>query len=430
MERAFHLPGRAPPRTRTVAFGGARLSVADLSAEEMRELLAALRARAPGDRGSDVSRARAVTAAARRFLDRGDPLRRRALDALPALTGFSTEMMEEALPRLFVPLAEQALLGVTSRFSSPAVGLLGIVSAGNLPGVALAKTALALTAGSACLVKTAAGEPLLSVLFAEALSEVHPALASLLAVLWWEGGAAACEDAFLRGVDSIVAYGSDHAVAALEARAGRKVVPYGHKLSVAVVRLAGACEPPSLAAAAALDVALYDQLGCLSPQCLYTIGGSSEQCAAFVEHLVGALDRLDRRLPPGAVTEAEAGAIRRLCDEYEWRALGGERVSLRGGVRWAVIDDPTAGFRPSPLHRMAIVRRLETLEELPAALGEWLPHVESVGIGPWPDPGAAAMLAARGIPRVAPLGGMQSPDLGWRQGGRDPMAGIIPGEIA
>ncbi|MBI2962400.1 MAG: hypothetical protein HYY35_01480 [Deltaproteobacteria bacterium] len=428
MESAFHLPGPAPSRTRTVAFAGVPLSVAELSGEDMRALLAALRARP--DRASPAARARAVAAAARRFLDRGDPLRRRALAALPALTGFSQAMIEQALPRAFGPLRERDLLGVATRRSSPAVDLVGIVSAGNLPGVALAKAALALAAGAACLVKTASGEPLLAVLFAEALSEVDPSLATSLAVLWWEGGRGACEAEFLRGADSIIAYGSDAAVGALRALAGRKVVGHAHRLSVAVVRLDVPRAAPPPAEAAALDVALYDQLGCLSPQCLYTVGGSLAQRAAFLEQLARALGELDRRLPSGARDASQAVAVRRLRDEYEWRALGGEPVSLRGGAGWTVIDDPTAGFRPSPLHRTVIVRRLDALEQLAAALGEWLPRVESVGMDPWPDPEAAAWIARRGVPRVAPLGSMQSPGLDWRQGGRDPMAGIIQGEIA
>ncbi len=429
MERAFHLPGGAPRRTRIVTFAGAPLSVAEISADDMRALLAGLRACAGA--GAPAARARAVAAAARRFLDRGDPLRRRALDALPALTGFSAEMIEEALPRVFGPLSERALLGVAVRAAFPAVGVVGIVSAGNLPGVALAKTALALTAGAACAVKTASGEPLLAALFAEALSEVDPPLAASLAVLWWEGGTGGCEEEFLRGVDSIVAYGADRAIEALSARAEPKVLGHGHKLSVGVVLLDERGDgPPPPAAAAALDVALYDQLGCLSPQCLYVVGGSPADRSRFVECLAVALDELDRRLPPGALDPAEAMAIRRLRDEYEWRALGGEPVSLRGGARWTVIDDSTAGFRPSALHRTVIVRGLAALDELPAALGEWLPRVESVGIYPWPNPDAAAKIAAHGIPRAAPLGSMQSPDLEWRQGGRDPMAGILQEAIA
>jgi Acyl-CoA reductase (LuxC) len=425
MKRAFYLPPGSSARVRPRAFGKLVLSVAEPSPREMRELLDRLGRGAPRDRAGLVRRARALAAAARRFVDPRDRLRQRALDNLPALTGFSPKMVEAALPRIFEAIAEAPLVEIASRCAAPVARIVGIVSAGNLPGVAVAKAALALTAGASCVVKTAAGEPLLMPLFAEALVEEAADVASALAVLWWAGGAAPCEGEFFRGIDSLIAYGSDAAIGALAAVAPATFVGHGHKLSIAVARLGGFAQSQSLASDAALDIALYDQLGCLSPQCIFTVGGDPAERGRFLDALSAALADLDLRLPPGELSEASALAVHRLRDEYEWRAIGGEEVSVRGvSGRWAVIDDPTEAFRPSPLHRTIVVRRLETLAELRRALGGWLPRVESVGIGPWPAPEAVAELEALGVPRIVSLGRMQSPDLGWRQGGTDPMAGI------
>jgi hypothetical protein len=393
---------------------------------------------------SSVCSAATLARAARRFLDADDPLRRRAADALSALTGFSRPMIEDALPRVFTPLADPGALARAAGTAQPVVRLLGIVGAGNVLGVPLFKTALALAAGAACMVKPATGEPLLSVLFAQALSEADPELAGALAVVWWPGGStestgstgsdesAACENEFLSGVDSLVAYGSDETIASL-ARRVRRFVGHGHKLSLGIVRLQEGADVRSLAADAATDVALYDQLGCLSPQSLYTVGGDTRSRSAFVDHLAAALDDVAQRWPAGEAADPQALAIRRLRDEYEWRELAGESVSLRtgsAGASWTLVDDPSGGFRPSPLHRTIFVRRLERLDELPRALGEWLPRVECLGMGPWPGPRVDRALSTLGIPRLAPLGCMQSPDLGWRQGGFDPMAGIIAGEAS
>src|SRR5204862_304125 len=84
----------------------------------------------------------------------------------------------------------------------------------------------------------------------------------------------------------------------------------------------------------------------------------------------------------------------RLRDEYEWREVGGEDVSLRAGKEWTILEDPIPGFRPSPLHRTIFVRPLEAIAGLRAALGTWLPRVECVGMGPWPDAETARSLAA------------------------------------
>jgi acyl-CoA reductase-like NAD-dependent aldehyde dehydrogenase len=429
MERAFHLPPGWRLAERPHRFGEGSLLVAEVPAKAVAALVAELGRRADRRIDGATRRARAIARAARRFLDRGDPLRRRAIEALPTLTGFSRPMIEEALPRAFAPITETALAGEVARSRGEPVAVLGIVSAGNIPFVALPKAVLALAAGCSCVVKTAAGDPLSMVLFAEALSEVDDDLGSRLAVLWWAGGVAACEPEFLRAIDSVVAYGSNEAIRALAPAVRGCFVGHGHKLSFALVRLGHEADPRALAEAAALDVVLYDQLGCLSPQCVYTLGGATAERRAFVDRLEEALGDLDRRLPPGELPEASALAVRRLRDEYEWREIGGEAVRVRGAVgRWTLIDDPTPAFRPSPLHRTILVRRLDSLSALRGALGDWLPLIESAGMGPWPDPQAAAELASLGLPRLARLGEMQSPDLGWRQGGLAPMAGIEPGE--
>jgi Acyl-CoA reductase (LuxC) len=428
MERAFHLPGSPPVPTNAAAFAAGSLAVADFSGGDMRSLLQRLRAGA-GD-STAAERSQAIAAAARRFLDPGDSLRRRAVAALPPVSGFSQAMVEDALPLVFTPLADAAALQRAAATRRPTVGLVGIVAAGNVLGVPLFKTALALAAGAACVVKPATGEPLLAALFAQALEESDPALAGAHAVVWWPGGSGGrrgCEDAFLSGVDSLIAYGSDDTIAALAARV-RRFVGHGHKLSIGVVSLDRDGDVEQLAEGAARDISLYDQLGCLSPQSLYTVGGDPRRRAAFIDRLAAALGDVARRWPPGDVPEPHALAVRRLRDEYEWRELQGERVSLRAGADggWTLIDDPTCGFRPSPLHRTIFVRHLDALEAWAEALGKWLPRVECVGMGPEVDRAPSVV----GIPRLAALGCMQSPDLDWRQGGLEPMAGIIAEETS
>jgi Acyl-CoA reductase (LuxC) len=249
--------------------------------------------------------------------------------------------------------------------------------------------------------------------------------------LWWEGGSNPCEAEFLRGVDSLVAYGSDDAIESLAARGPRRFVGHRHKLSIALVRLDRVEDLAEIADAAAVDVTLYDQLGCLSPQSIFTVAGTSERRRDLVEELSRALSEAERRWPPGFLPEGQALAIRRLRDEYEWRGIRGEAVSVRGGgdvESWTIIDDPASGFQPSPLHRTIFVRHLDSLAALPFALGAWLPRTESAGMAPWPDAESRRVASALGIPRLAPLGAMQSPDLAWRQGGWEPMAGIRAGE--
>jgi hypothetical protein len=431
MERAFHARGFRFGTERVERFGVSSLGVVDPSPEEIRALVQALRAGSPRPGGGLRWRARALARAASRFLDPGDAVRRRALDALPAITGFSPAMIEAALPRIFSVIDERSIEAVAESVAVRFVPLLGIVSAGNIPGVALPQAVLALAAGSSCIVKTASGEPLLMALFAEALGAVSPDVAASLAVVWWRGGSVARDRALAVGVDSLVVYGSDDAVAAWSAYGPRRMLPHGHRASVAVVRLVDdAATLSSLAAAAAADVAMYDQLGCLSPQCLFAIGSVAAR-NAFVGRLAAALDAEEHRMPLGRVPDEHAILIRRLRDEYEWREIRGEPVAVLHGAepaRWTIVADEKPEFRASPLYRTIVIRRVASASDLSRAIGAWLPRIESAGIGPWPDPEVLQSLA--GIPRRVPLGTMQSPDLGWRQGGVGPMAAIIDGKGA
>jgi hypothetical protein len=173
---------------------------------------------------------------------------------------------------------------------------------------------------------------------------------------------------------------------------------------------------------------MYDQLGCLSPQVLFTIGEDHALREAFTDALARSLADLARRIPRGDVPEAAVLGVRRLRDEYEWREIRGDRVHLRasrGDVLWTVIDDAELRFRGSPLYRTIFVRALANASELRGAVEEVLPHLECAGLAPWPDEDLERAVSACGLPHIAPLGRMQSPTLGWRQGGMSPMAGII-----
>lgn len=424
--RAGWLPPGAEPREREESFGKRRLLVPDLAPVEIHALLGRLRRRAETLPARD-DRIAAIARAALRFLDPADPLARRAADLLPGVTGFSPEMIREVLPRIFAALDEATLGGIVAEARGAVHPLVAIVAAGNVPGVALPKMALALAAGSACLVKCAQGEPVLAPLFAAALAAESAALGSATAVAWWKGGANAWEEEVQRTADSLIAYGSDEAIAGIARRAPATFVAHGHRLSIALVDLARAVTVEPIAEAAALDVTLYDQLGCLSPQCIYVTGGDAAGRAAFVAALARSLERLARLLPRGEAPAEASAAIRRVRDEIEWRELAGEPVRVLAsdtGTTWTVIEEASEGFRPSPLYRTIFVRPLARAEGLRAALGAALRRVECAGVAPWPHEEIASALAASGIANVVPLGRMQSPTLRWRQGGNPPLAGI------
>src|SRR5262249_15110338 len=138
----------------------------------------------------------------------------------------------------------------------------------------------ALLVKSPCLVKTAAEEPVLPVLFARSLAQEAPWLGEALAVLHWPGEDADVGAAALKDAEAVIAYGSDTSLASLRAWTplGTRFQAHGHRIGFGVIgrealTLGGVDDT---AARAARDVALFDQQGCMSPQYFYVEEGGEE----------------------------------------------------------------------------------------------------------------------------------------------------------
>src|SRR5262249_59665049 len=112
----------------------------------------------------------------------------------------------------------------------------------------------------------------------------------------------------------LVATGPDLTVGGLPRRLGDRVVAHGERSSIVVVGRDGAPDCDALAPQVAMDVALHDQRGCLSPHAVYVDGDTH----AFAERLAAALDTLAGPLPPGPLEVEERAAHRAAVGEAEW----------------------------------------------------------------------------------------------------------------
>lgn len=293
------------------------------------------------------------------------------------------------------------------------------VLSGNIPGLGFAPIALSLALRSAVLVKCAAGDPYSPAAFARSVAAIDPALARCLVVCDWRGGDVDVEEVAF-AADVVVASGSDAAIAAIARRVRGRFFGHGHKVSFAFV----ARELPggigALAARLAFDVALWDQQGCLSPQlCLVEAGGAAD-AAAFAAALAAALDRIAVELPPRRLDLDERAAVAAFRDEAEWQpGTARDRLFAAADGRWAVSLEYMPRFRPTCLNRCIRVVAIDDAGALPALLAPHRAHLECAGLAAAPPREAelAALLGAAGVHRVCALGTMQTPDLGWRQGG-------------
>ena len=311
--------------------------------------------------------------------------------------------------------------GAARRPAPQGPSLVGHVLAGNVPALGVPAIALGCLVGAAVVVKSGRDDPFSAPAFHRALQAVDPALAATVVTAYWPGGERSWEDAAFARADLVVASGTDETVAALAERLGARLLAHGDRVSVAAVSREGLGRDEPLAERLALDVALHDQRGCLSPRVVYVEADGSPSPLAFAEGLAAALDAVARELPPGPAELEERAALRMLAGEAEWEP-GSRVLDGAGGL---VVYDPRPAFRPTAGRRTIRLHPLDTLAALPLILAPG--RVECVGLAA-SGPEIAALvpaLRALGVARICPMGRMQQPALAWPRGQRLPLGSLL-----
>jgi hypothetical protein len=369
----------------------------------------------------------ALAAVLDRWRDPDSPERRDLERDLPAATGFSAPNVREGLARGLAPWSGDALRALAERELSCGGGrfargydVTAVLLAGAIPMPALLSMIAPLAVRSAALVKTAARDPITAPLVARSIAAIDERLARCVEVFGFPGTDAACLEVFL-SADCVLATGSDETIESVAARLAphQRLLRHGHRFSLALLGRA-ACEGAALDDAArglALDTALWDQLGCLSPIAVY-VAGDAAACERVATALARALDRVGRELPRGAVDARGA----------ELRAAAGRPVALQAAedASWAVVCEPDAAPRPAPLHRFVRVHRLGAPEQLGSALGPLAAQLAGVAIAGFgsAEPEVAVRLRLLGASRVCAPGELQAPPLEWPRDGLAPLASL------
>jgi acyl-CoA reductase-like NAD-dependent aldehyde dehydrogenase len=296
--------------------------------------------------------------------------------------------------------------------------LVAHVLASNVPALALPAIALACLAGAAVVVKSGRRDALSAPAFVRALADVDPELAATIVTEYWRGGDLAREDALLARADVVVLTGGDEAIAALAGRARGRVIAHGPRVSAAALGRSALDDARGTAKALALDVALHDQRGCLSPHAVYVETGGEVSPRAFADRLAGELDEIARSLPRGDAGVEERAAARAYAHEVEWLP-GGIVLETAGGT---VLYDELTTFRPTPGLRTIRVHPLDDLRLLAEAFPAGT--IECVGLAGVDAAPLAAGLRAKGASRLCPVGGMQQPPLSWPRGQQPPLGAL------
>lgn len=333
------------------------------------------------------ARVRVLVAAARRLADPRDPLGEEARRTLPEATGLSPEGVELSLSRSLETNPEDSEIDALCA-SVPSAPRAHVLLGANVFVAAHRAIALALAASPAVFVRPSRREREM----ARLLSSAAPGLFEVVAALAPAPG------------DLVFAYGRDETLDALreDLPRGVELLAYGSGFGLAVVDAATeevSSRLDDVARACAIDVAAFDQRGCLSPRAVLVLG-PREGARRFAVSLAAALSAMEIQVPLGRVEPEEIEAAVRYRDT--WLVAGEVFPAGRGAVG---LDDHTRPLAVPPSGRFVHVRWTPDLDAIGA---EWRSQVTAVGIAG--DAGLAARVRAP-FPgaRVSALGEMQSP---------------------
>lgn len=248
--------------------------------------------------------------AARRIADPGTDLGREARARLSASTRLSPEGVAAAIERCLEHHPTRAELEALASAVAPAPRVHVLLSS-TVFTAAHRAIALGLAASDRVVVRPSRRDPL----FSELLLRGAPGLFELSATLSPCAG------------EHVHAYATAETLAELRRTLPAGVVLHAHGPGFGVI-VVGDADPASVASAVALDVALFDQRGCLSPRAV-VVEGDPARARAHALALAEALAAMERGLPRGALDDEEQAEIVRYRDTMSY---AGEVFPAGSGV--------------------------------------------------------------------------------------------------
>jgi hypothetical protein len=380
---------------------------------------AVARVRAAGNLNLDANRTADALARTFALWRNCDYARRRdALAAIAHSAGYSVALLENSIDALLKPFTEDALKSMAARVTAndkiDRPKTVGFIAAGNVAGAGIHEIAIALIAGAGVLIKTASAEPVFFAEFARTIAEIDRDAGARIEVLQWNRERADLTAALIANCDRVVAYGDDATIESLRKRPN--LIGFGSRVSAAVVdtsRIGGVAE------LLARDVALFEQLGCLSLHQVFVVSPDGDAARDFAIQMSAALERLGESMSPARIPLRDAAEVRAVRERARWRAIAGEHVELFESreLQWTVVFEPRPdSFRISPGFRTVHVTGVRDVAEFRDFFARVSGRVEAIAVAS-ETAELGAMLRAIGIPYVCAPGEMQSPPLDWRHGG-------------
>lgn len=363
-------------------------------------------------------------------------------DATPFTAGTISEGLENAL-RAWHPerLIECARAELARVFESGGRRLVPfewttVLAGGSIPMPTILSALLPLVVGSPVLLRETSKDPVTAGLLARSLEAHDPRLARAFEPLSFRAIDHAAFDAAL-AAPCVVATGSDETIASISRRLEprQRFVAYAHRFSIVVLGpgvASGSTNLDEVVDGIALDVARWDQSGCLSPVIVYLLDVEAGVAERIAHGISEALASLSSSMPRGVVSSDVRAQIATERSEARMRAASGQGM-LFEGKDYSVVLEVDARPRPAPLHRFLRLMPVDSHQALFDALASFSGHLSNAAIAGFERPSTAdaierdptdslftvihAELSRLGVSRFARPGEMQTPPIDWPHDG-------------
>jgi hypothetical protein len=403
-----------------------------MSDRSLAELLARTMEMAGPLHDAGIDRRAFFIADAAAHLAQQGPLAESTRKALEASSGLSAAMVAWGLSSTLATfdvdalrrLARNALPPRPGAFAARPGRLAVVVLSGNVFSACMKAVAVPLLLGFPVIAKASSRDDALPRALAIALQQADPELARAYGVVSFDRDDEAQASALFAEADVVSAYGSDATIALIRQQLPAKVslIAHGHGVGTAWITasaLRSDSEASDLAQRLALDVAAYDQRGCLSPHTVWIQNSGQISAARFAELLQTRLAELTVQLPRGSHALTDRSA------EVQWRGVSATTGRLLEGEDFAIALEQDSAPRLSPGQRNVQLIAVDDESQMLDRLKAFGVHLKCLGIANMSD---AAKLAVNLPPTVAPrlcaLGRMQTPSLDSLSDGLAPWEGL------
>jgi len=362
------------------------------------------------------------------------PWRRELSDQLAAQSTLDARTLDEGLESAlrawhrdrFVACARREIAAATQSgwLALAPFACTSVLAGGSIPMPTLLSGLLPLVLGSPVLLRETSQDPVTGSLLARSIADCDEALARCLEVVRFPVEDASAMEAFLQS-PCVVATGSDQTLSAIRSRLapGQRFVAYGHRFSIGVLGPNAAQDEANLdrtAAGLALDLARWDQTGCLSPVVVYLVGLTAPERIQIAKRIADRLEGLSVSRPRGEVSASTLATHAAERAEARMRAAVDDDASIFEGADFAVVLEADARPRPAPLARFLRLLPVPSLEELDRALAPFSAHLSNAAVAGFDSDELATLherLTQTGVNRITKPGLLQTPPIDWPHDG-------------